>query len=59
MNAVGPLKEIKEIRVFTNSIPSALSKSITFSAEFSKIIPNCGPIFGGTNVSIFDDNYLG
>jgi hypothetical protein len=46
-------QSIKEIRVFTNSIPSALSKSITFSAEFSKIIPNCGPIFGGTNVNIY------
>ena len=50
-------QSIKEIRVFTNSIPSVFSKPITFSAEFNKIIPNFAPLYGGTIVNIYGDGF--
>jgi hypothetical protein len=43
----------KEVRIFTNAIPTSITKSITFAAELSNISPNIGRITGGTTVNIF------
>jgi len=42
----------KELRVFSNSIPSAITKSILFSAELTSISPTHCPIAGGVDIYI-------
>jgi hypothetical protein len=50
-------QSIKEVRVFTNSIPTAITKTITFSAEFTNIVPNTGKVSGGTTVNIYGNGF--
>lgn len=44
---------IKELRIFSNSIPSAITKSILFSAELTNISPTYCPIAGGIDIYIY------
>jgi len=44
---------LKEVRIFSNSIPSAITKTIAFSAEFTSISPNYCPIAGGIDIHIY------
>ena len=43
---------IKEVRIFSNSIPSVITKLIMFSAEFTSISPTYCPVAGGIDISI-------
>jgi hypothetical protein len=47
----------QKIRVFTNSIPSSMTKTISFSAEFTKIVPSNGQVSGGTPVEIYGHGF--
>jgi hypothetical protein len=48
---------VKELRIFSNSIPSAITKLIVFSAEFTSISPNYCPIAGGIDISIHGNGF--
>lgn len=50
-------QSIKEVRVFTNSIPTAITKTITFSAELINIVPNACKVSGGTTVNIYGNGF--
>jgi hypothetical protein len=43
---------ILDLRAYCNAIPTSNTKSITFSAELTNIIPHVGPVAGGVIVNI-------
>jgi len=50
-------QSLKDIRVFTNSIPTAMTKTIAFSAELTNIVPHVGQVSGGTAVNIYGHGF--
>lgn len=46
-----------DIRVITNGIPTAQTKSIAVAAEFSHIEPTEGPIKGGTAIQVYGNGF--
>ena len=50
-------QSVKDIRVFTNSIPTAMTKSIAFSSELTNIVPHVGQVSGGTAVNIYGHGF--
>ena len=48
---------VLDIRVITNGIPTAQTKSIAVAAEFSHIEPTEGPIKGGTAIQVYGNGF--
>jgi hypothetical protein len=47
----------KELRIFSNSIPCAITKTIIFSAEFTSISPMHSPMAGGIDINIYGSGF--
>lgn len=47
----------KELRIFSNSIPCAMTKTIVFSAEFTSISPLYCPMAGGIDINIYGSGF--